>query len=68
MVPLVALFAGVPGGPELLVLLIVMVLVFGVPFVLVSLGGFAYLRRDEHVDALAERIADLDEESATEDA
>ena len=62
MVSLVPAFGGVPGGPELLILLIIAVLLFGVPLVLV--GGavvFLALRSDED-DADADRIAELEAE------
>lgn len=56
----VPLFPGVPGGPELLIIFMVILLVFG-PVVLGVVVLFAYLRRkrgDE--DEKSERIAELE--------
>jgi sec-independent protein translocase protein TatA len=56
----VPLFPGVPGGPELIVIFFVILLVFG-PVVLGVVVLFAYLRRkrgDE--DEKSERIAELE--------
>lgn len=49
---------GVPGGMEILVILLIAVMLFGLP--LVVLGGlFLYVRRIERkVDDVAERLED----------
>ena len=61
MVPTVPAFGGVPGGPELVILLLVLVLLFGVPVVVIA-GAvlFFRLRSDEEPDA--DRIAELEAE------
>ncbi|ELZ43776.1 sec-independent protein translocase component TatA [Halorubrum californiense DSM 19288] len=74
MVPLVPAFGGVPGGPELVIILIIAVILFGVPLVLVA-GAVIYLttRSDgaaaeggaagsENSETDAERIAELEAE------
>jgi sec-independent protein translocase protein TatA len=50
------LFGPIPGGPELLVILLVAVVLFGVPLVLL-LGVLGYLRTGESSE---ERIAELE--------
>ncbi|WP_424019751.1 preprotein translocase subunit TatA [Halorientalis pallida] len=52
---------GVPGAPELFVILLIAILLFGLPLVLVA-GGYFYLRRDESIEELEQRIADLEAE------
>ena len=62
MVPEFPLFPGLPGGPELLVILLVMILILGVPTVLVgaaAIFGFKFLRGG---DDRAERIEELERE------
>ncbi|SEN24688.1 sec-independent protein translocase protein TatA [Halorientalis persicus] len=54
---------GIPGGPELFVILLIAILLFGLPLVLVA-GGYVYLRRDESIEELEQRIADLEAERA----
>ncbi|TKX75598.1 preprotein translocase subunit TatA [Halorubrum sp. GN11_10-6_MGM] len=62
MVPTLPAFGGVPGGPELLILLIIAVLLFGVPLVLLG-GGVLFLAlRSDDEDAEADRIAELEAE------
>lgn len=58
---------GVPGAPELFIILLIAVLLFGLPLVLVA-GGYLYLRRDESIEELEARIADLEAERAAGDA
>lgn len=56
---------GIPGGPELLVLLLVAVLMFGVPLLLVVVGLAVYHNRSGAGDRVAEledRIDDLERE------
>ena len=56
------LFPGLPGGPELLVILLVMVLILGIPTVIVgaaAIFGFKYVRGG---DGRAERIEELERE------
>ena len=63
---LVPAFPGIPGGVELLVILIIMVVVFGIPFVLllgaVFLGWNVLGSRGERVEELEERVAELERE------
>jgi sec-independent protein translocase protein TatA len=59
-------FPGIPGGPELLIILIIMIVVFGLPFVLllgaVFLGWNVLGSRRERVEELEERVAELERE------
>jgi sec-independent protein translocase protein TatA len=66
MVPL-PLFPGIPGGPELLVIFLIMVLMFGIPLVLIAggvVGGAKLLgdskRKDERVEELETRVQELE--------
>jgi sec-independent protein translocase protein TatA len=62
MVPTVPAFGGVPGGPELLIILLISVLIFGVPLVVIA-GAVAFLRlRSDDGEADADRIAELEAE------
>ena len=64
----VTLFPGVPGGAELLVVLLLLVALFGVPLVVAFLG-WQYLRRDDQLDTLEARVRELESElDADEDA
>ncbi len=54
---------GVPGGPELLVILLVAILLFGVPLVVVT-GAYLYLKRDTSIAEFESRIAELEAEQA----
>jgi sec-independent protein translocase protein TatA len=58
---MVPLQIGIPGGPELLVILLMMLILFGVPLFLLGVGGFAYLRMNASDDT-QERIAELEAE------
>lgn len=73
MVPAVPAFGGVPGGPELLILLVVLVFLFGVPLAAIAgLVLFFKLGSDDETaasgesassdDADADRIAELEAE------
>ena len=59
-------FPGIPGGPELLIILLIMIVVFGLPFVLllgaVFLGWNVLGSRRERVEELEERVAELERE------
>jgi sec-independent protein translocase protein TatA len=57
---MVPLFPGVPGGPELLVVLLLLVALFGVP-VVVAFLGWRYLKGDR-VDDLEARVQELESE------
>ena len=63
---LVPAFPGIPGGPELLVILLITIVVFGLPFVLligaVFLGWNVLGSRRERVEELEERVAELERE------
>ncbi|ELZ50817.1 sec-independent protein translocase component TatA [Halorubrum coriense DSM 10284] len=74
MVPMALAFGGVPGGPEVVIVLIVAALLFGVPLVLVA-GVVLYFTTRSDDDAVddgasgagsrepdAERIAELEAE------
>jgi sec-independent protein translocase protein TatA len=56
---------GVPGGPELLVVLLIAILLFGVPLVVVT-GAYLYLKRDVTIEELEGRIAELEAQQETE--
>jgi len=58
---MVPLQMGIPGGPELLVILLIMLLLFGIPLALLAVGGFVYLRSNASDDT-QERIAELESE------
>jgi sec-independent protein translocase protein TatA len=58
---MVPLQMGIPGGPELLVILLIMLLLFGIPLALLAVGGFVYLRSNAGDDT-QERIAELESE------
>jgi sec-independent protein translocase protein TatA len=62
MVPTVPAFGGVPAGPELVIILMIVVLLFGVPIVVIAgVVLFLKLRSDgEEVDT--DRIAELEAE------
>jgi sec-independent protein translocase protein TatA len=57
--PPVPLFPGLPGGPELLVVFLVILLVFG-PLVLGVVALFAYLRQRDGGDDAGDRLAELE--------
>jgi sec-independent protein translocase protein TatA len=59
---MVPLFPGVPGGPELLVILLLMVALFGLPVVIVAVFGWRYLHRDDQVEELRARVDELESE------
>ena len=58
---MVPLQMGVPGGPELLVILLILLLLFGLPILLLGVGGFLHLRSNAD-DETKERIAELESE------
>ena len=72
MVPLspsgafVPAFPGIPGGPELLIIFLIVIVVFGLPLVLVAgavfLGWNVLGSRGERVEELEERVAELERE------
>jgi sec-independent protein translocase protein TatA len=65
----IPLFPGVPGGPELLVVLLLMIALFGLPVVIAVLG-WQYLRGDRDGDRVAEleaRVRELEAELADGD-
>lgn len=63
---LVPAFPGIPGGPELLVILLIMVVLFGLPLVLivgaVFLGWNVLGSRGERVEELESRVEELERE------
>ncbi|MFC7324976.1 preprotein translocase subunit TatA [Halorubrum rutilum] len=67
MVSLVPAFGGIPAGPELLIVLIIAVLLFGVPLVLVAGAVLFFALRSDDEDERddrpdADRIAELEAE------
>ena len=62
MVSTFPLFPGLPGGPELLIVLLVMVLVLGIPTLLVAAAAFFGLRHVRGGDTREERVAELERE------
>ncbi|MFC4449297.1 hypothetical protein [Halorussus aquaticus] len=65
---MIPLQVGVPGGPELVILLLVAVVLFGIPIVLVASGLVLYRRMQsdgpagEEVEALRREVQRLREE------
>ncbi|WP_380678496.1 Sec-independent protein translocase subunit TatA/TatB [Salinigranum sp. GCM10025319] len=59
---MVPLFPGVPGGPELLVILLLMIALFGLPVVIVAVFGWRYLDRNDQVEELEARVRELESE------
>jgi sec-independent protein translocase protein TatA len=57
---MVPLFPGVPGGPELLVILLLLVALFGVPIVIAVLGWQYLAGDDDQLDSLEARVRDLE--------
>jgi sec-independent protein translocase protein TatA len=56
----------VPGGVELIVILLVMILLFGIPLLLIAVVGVLYFRADSEPDEnVDERIAELEDEIDT---
>lgn len=62
---MVPLFPGVPGGPELLVILLVAIIAFGLPVVLIAAGVIGYRRLDkgDRVEELEQRVEELERET-----
>ncbi|MDV7350286.1 preprotein translocase subunit TatA [Halorubrum distributum] len=56
MVSLVPAFGGVPGGPELIIILVIAVVLFGVPLVLVA-GAVVYLATRSEDEATTDESA-----------
>ena len=53
---------GIPGGPELLVILLIAIFLFGLPILLIAVVGYLYLRSDG--DDYDERFRELEAEIA----
>ena len=62
MVSPVLAFGGVPGGPELLVLLVILVLLFGVPLVVIAGVVVFFKLRSDDGEGDADRVAELEAE------
>ncbi|WP_049984520.1 preprotein translocase subunit TatA [Halorubrum sp. BV1] len=62
MVPTVPAFGGVPGGPELLILLLVFALLFGVPLAVIAGVALILKLRSDGEEPDADRIAKLEAE------
>jgi len=62
MVPTVPAFGGVPAGPELVIIMLIAVLLFGVPVVVIA-GAVLFLKlRSDGAETDADRIAELEAE------
>jgi sec-independent protein translocase protein TatA len=62
MIPPIPAFGGVPAGPELVIILLVLVLLFGVPLVVIA-GAVLYFKlRADGEEADADRVAQLEAE------
>lgn len=62
MVPTIPAFGGIPAGPELVIILMILVLLFGVPIVLIA-GAVLFLKlRSDDEETDADRIAELEAE------
>ena len=62
MIPPVPAFGGVPAGPELVIILMIAVLLFGVPIVVIA-GVVLFLKlRSDGDEADTDRIAELEAE------
>jgi len=55
----------IPGGPELIVILLVSILIFGIPLLLIVIVGALYFRAEGGDEDVAERVAELEAEIAT---
>jgi sec-independent protein translocase protein TatA len=62
MIPSVPAFGGVPGGPELLIILLILVLLFGVPIALIAGVVLFFRLQSDDEEADADRIAELEAE------
>ena len=60
--PLPPLQLGMPGGLEILIILVIGIIVFGLPLLIITVVGIAWLRGDG--DDYDERIAELESEIA----
>jgi len=62
MVPMVPAFGGIPAGPEIVIILLIAVLLFGVPLVVIA-GVVLFLKlRSDGDEADTDRIAELEAE------
>ncbi|MFW5937436.1 MAG: preprotein translocase subunit TatA [Halanaeroarchaeum sp.] len=53
---------GIPGGLELIIILVIFILLFGVPLTLLLILGYKVLDRSPEATADEERIAELESE------
>lgn len=60
MVPVALAFVGMPGGVELLVILLIFVLLFGIPITILLVLGFKFTQRASEEPATDERIEELE--------
>lgn len=63
--PVPAFVGGMPGGVELLVIFVVMLLLFGVPVALAVILGYRYVSGQSGSSATDERIEELESELET---
>lgn len=62
MVPAAFAFVGMPGGVELLVILLIFVLLFGIPITILLVLGFKFTQRASDEPETTERIEELEAE------
>jgi sec-independent protein translocase protein TatA len=62
MVSMVPAFGGIPAGPELVIVLLIAVLLFGVPLVVIAGAVLLFKLRSDGEGADADRIAELEAE------
>ena len=62
MVSVVPAFGGIPAGPELVIILFIAVLLFGVPLVVIAGAVLLFTLRSDGEGTDADRIAELEAE------
>jgi len=62
MVSVVPAFGGIPAGPELVIVLLIAVLLFGVPLVVIAGAVLLFTLRSDGEGTDADRIAELEAE------
>ena len=62
MVSVVPAFGGIPAGPELVIILLIAVLLFGVPLVVIAGAVLLFTLRSDGEGTDADRIAELEAE------
>lgn len=62
MVPVALAFVGMPGGVELLVILLMFVLLFGIPITVLLVLGYKFTQRASEDPGTDEKIEELEAE------